>query len=110
MCAKKSKAVKSRMKAARKIKKQEQAIERREESDRQYKILREHQDNQPPNNPYGMHNVTYSRYRPLVEKFYREKAQRETRLIDFEQFRRHRTFPENLHESAINAAKPIPFV
>ncbi len=111
MCAKKSKAVKSRNKAARKIKQQERSAEQ----ERLDLIRREWEAQQPPppppapNNPYGIHNTTYSRYRPWIEKSKREQAQRETRLIDFEQFRLHRTFPDNIHEYAINASRRTRF-
>lgn len=98
MTAKKSKALKAHNKAQRKLKKQEKALQNEilDQARRDQKALL---PAPPPNNPYGITNSIYSKYRPWIEKSMEENAHRKTLHLNFERFRLHRKLPDNLHTS-----------
>lgn len=105
MTAKKSKRLKARNKTQRKLKKQQKALQQelRDQARREHEALL---PPPPPNNPYGIPNRTYTRFRPWIEASMEDNARRKTLHIDFERFRIHRKLPDNLH----NADDKIRFV
>lgn len=53
-------------------------------------------DTEPPNNPYGIGNRTYARYRHLIERQKADAIAYQKRAFNYERFSRRGLFPENL--------------